>query len=129
MSTVMGIVQYDFEFGNNNVPYMCGVVLNASSPYAGLAKLFVSQSSGCNDILFNDFIASLTNVTYDPAQNMRQWTYQTCTEFGLRWSKVVVCCSDCLQRILSNNRQQEPALCVQEHGAALVLEHHVQARL
>lgn len=26
--------------------------------------------------------SSVQNVTYDPAQNMRQWTYQTCTEFG-----------------------------------------------
>jgi hypothetical protein len=81
MSTIMTVVQYDFEFGNNNVPYMCNVITN-STPYNGLAKFFVSQSGSCNDILFADFIASLQNVTYDPAQNMRQWTYQTCTEFG-----------------------------------------------
>ena len=79
---VMGVVQYDFEFGTNNIPAMCELIGNASSPLLGLAKFFVSQSSTCNDILYADFIASLRNVTYDPAQNMRQWTYQTCSEFG-----------------------------------------------
>ena len=81
MSTIMTVVQYDFEFGNNNIPYMCQAIMN-STAYQGLANFFTSQSGTCNDILFNDFIASLANVTYDPAQNMRQWTYQTCTEFG-----------------------------------------------
>ncbi len=78
----MGVVQYDFEFGTNNIPAMCSVIGNASTPYLGLAKFFTSQSPVCNDVLYADMITALTNTTYDPAQNMRQWTYQTCTEFG-----------------------------------------------
>ncbi len=68
----MGVVQYDFEFGTNNIPAMCETIGNGTTPYLGLAKFFASQSSSCNDILYNDFIASLRNTTYDPAQNMRQ---------------------------------------------------------
>jgi hypothetical protein len=75
-------MQYDFEFGTNNIPAMCGVIVNASSPFLGLAQFFVSQSGLCNDILYSDMILQLRNTTYSAPQNMRQWTYQTCSEFG-----------------------------------------------
>jgi hypothetical protein len=72
---VMGVVQYDFEFGTNNIPAMCETIGNASTPYLGLAKFFASQSSSCNDILYADMITALRNTTYDPPQNMRQVSF------------------------------------------------------
>lgn len=78
----MGVVQYDFEYGNNNIPYMCSKITNATSPLNGLASFFTSQSNGCTDVSYASMIAQLANVTFDPPQNARQWTYQTCSEFG-----------------------------------------------
>jgi len=82
MGSVMGVVQYDFELPNNNVPYMCGIITNATTPLQGLANFYLSQTHGCTDVLYVDMIQQLKNSTYDPAQNARQWTYQTCSEFG-----------------------------------------------
>lgn len=78
----MGVVQYDFEYGNNNIPYMCNIITNSSSSLQGLANFFVSQTGGCVDVSYASMIAQLKNVTFDPPQNARQWTYQTCSEFG-----------------------------------------------
>ncbi|CAG2100981.1 unnamed protein product [Medioppia subpectinata] len=44
----------------------------------------MSDSTICHDFRYEDRIAPLKNTTRDPMgfQMMRQWTYQTCTEFG-----------------------------------------------
>lgn len=82
MGNVMSTVQYDFEFGTNNIPFMCEMIGNGTTPLAGFASFYVNSSVGCTDALYTDMISQLQNITYDPAQNMRQWTWQTCTEFG-----------------------------------------------
>ena len=62
---------------------MCGLITNASSPLAGLAA-WVTQSVGpdCWDASYAAMITQLKNTTLNTAANMRQWTYQTCSEFG-----------------------------------------------
>lgn len=83
MGTIMEAVQYDFESPTTSVDYICQTMANASSPMAGLATLMTQGSGGqCTDVSYAGTIAQLANITYDPTQNMRQWTYQTCTEFG-----------------------------------------------
>lgn len=78
----MTVVQYDFEFGNNNIPYMCNVIGSASTPIQGMANFVNPPGTPCDDISYADMITQLSNTTYSPANNMRQWTYQTCSEFG-----------------------------------------------
>ncbi|CAG2100982.1 unnamed protein product [Medioppia subpectinata] len=40
-----------------------------------------SHTVGCSDVKYEDLIGPLKKTSIDP-QGMRQWTYQTCTEFG-----------------------------------------------
>ena len=86
MGEVMTVVQYNAELPHNNIDYMCGIIMNASSPLVGLSTFFLSSSGAgsgqCLDTSYAAMVAQLANTTANPADNMRPWVYQTCTEFG-----------------------------------------------
>eukprot|EP01126_Amoeba_proteus_P042269 TRINITY_DN4590_c0_g4_i1.p1 TRINITY_DN4590_c0_g4~~TRINITY_DN4590_c0_g4_i1.p1 ORF type:complete len:343 (+),score=52.00 TRINITY_DN4590_c0_g4_i1:607-1635(+) len=83
MGDIMGVVQYDFEgSGTNNIPYVCGILTkNGVDPLTALAQYFTS-GEGCNDVSYQSMIDSLKIVDNGNVSSSRQWTYQTCSEFG-----------------------------------------------
>eukprot|EP01104_Vermistella_antarctica_P010703 TRINITY_DN2873_c0_g1_i2.p1 TRINITY_DN2873_c0_g1~~TRINITY_DN2873_c0_g1_i2.p1 ORF type:complete len:559 (-),score=145.48 TRINITY_DN2873_c0_g1_i2:138-1646(-) len=84
IGAAMTTVQYDFEQPDNNVPFMCGTIANASSPLQGLANFVNISSFGqCMDISYDDTVEVLLNVSaIGGGIGYRQWIWQTCTEFG-----------------------------------------------
>jgi len=88
MGNFMGTVQYDNEInGAPTIDTLCDVMLtNSSDPvtaYAAVSDLFLrSQGMSCLDISYYDSMVSIVNTSSNDVNNMRQWTYQTCVEFG-----------------------------------------------
>lgn len=89
MGNWMGVVQYNDENGNPiDIKYLCNIMESTpSSPlesYANVSNLFLKLGNmPCMDASYADAIAQLANLTSpDSGVGARQWTYQTCTEFG-----------------------------------------------
>jgi len=89
MGNWMGTVQYNDEQGNPiNINYLCNIMLNHSSnplqAYAAISNLFLLlQNMPCLDVSYSDTILQMQNLTQgDSGVGIRQWTYQTCAEFG-----------------------------------------------
>lgn len=90
MGNVQGTVQYNNEkAGVMNVTDICATM--TSDKYGATAyDRFVTLSGqyrdyygqSCEDASWQDSVEYLANPAYDPANNMRPWTYQTCNEFG-----------------------------------------------
>eukprot|EP01017_Pseudomicrothorax_dubius_P030539 TRINITY_DN3825_c0_g2_i3.p1 TRINITY_DN3825_c0_g2~~TRINITY_DN3825_c0_g2_i3.p1 ORF type:complete len:464 (+),score=101.88 TRINITY_DN3825_c0_g2_i3:65-1456(+) len=59
-------------------------------------------------------IASLANTTYDPNKSSRQWTYQTCTEFG--WFQVASKYPDRAMRSANVSLELSRDICRQVFG-------------
>lgn len=94
----MGVVQYNqdnraFEGAQNTnitVDVVCNMVTSASDPltgYIAVSNLLNGAGPGpsqCLDISYTDMIAELQNTSLasPAADGGRQWTYQTCAEFG-----------------------------------------------
>jgi len=89
MGNWMGTVQYNDEGGNPlTINYLCGIMDSASDPLTGYVQvnqIFLNSSGQtCLDASYNDMLALIKNTTIDLGSGVgyRQWTYQTCTEFG-----------------------------------------------
>lgn len=87
----MGVVQYHLESPSNpTVKDLCDVILDESisafpiDRLAAMWKKYGTEGKPCMDISYGNTIAELRNATVDPrgGVGMRQWVYQTCTEFG-----------------------------------------------
>lgn len=53
--------------------------------YAAVNDLILSAGEqNCTDVKYTDFLDEMRNTSWNgpSANGMRQWTYQTCTEFG-----------------------------------------------
>jgi len=87
MGNWMGTVQYNDENGNPiTIDYLCGLMINESSdPLAGyvqVSNLFLNKQ-GCLSVSYEQMILELQETLQLPTfVGDRQWTYQTCTEFG-----------------------------------------------
>ncbi|XP_015125194.1 thymus-specific serine protease [Diachasma alloeum] len=76
--------------GKTSIVKLCDLMMapsgNASSPYDRLANMFKSRNNRkCVNLKYSDFINSYRNTSWESeaaSSNMRQWTYQTCTEYG-----------------------------------------------
>lgn len=85
---VMGTVQYNDEgFYPLDVQSMCNMLTNTSTnPLNAFAQIVqVANGGQCMDNSYADYISQLGNVAFAPGASgvgMRQWVYQTCTEFG-----------------------------------------------
>mmetsp|Transcript_6814 Transcript_6814/g.11907 ORF Transcript_6814/g.11907 Transcript_6814/m.11907 type:complete len:481 (+) Transcript_6814:7-1449(+) len=86
----MGVVQYNREIKSApTVKDLCKIMENTTqSPFDNLVDLsnqFTSKTpSNCIDVDYNKMIAGLKNITNwgETGVGIRQWTYQTCAEFG-----------------------------------------------
>lgn len=85
---IMGVVQYNDDMpGSYDVRQLCAVMTDSTmTPINALAQATLQMQGGvCADSSWNDFVAQLRNVTADPTVTgvgLRQWTWQTCTQFG-----------------------------------------------
>lgn len=93
ISNVAGNFQNAVQYDNDvafNISQICAIMTNPSqSPLTNLVQVnnitVQSQGQTCVDNSWADYIASLANTTANPAVvgvGIRQWTYQTCAEFG-----------------------------------------------
>ncbi|XP_078100448.1 thymus-specific serine protease [Sander vitreus] len=91
---VMGTVQYNEEGVLMSINELCGVMTNKSKAYeeemeaynrlVKLAKIYHSTSEEpCLDISHEKTVKDLMDTSLPSGRRAaRQWTYQTCTEFG-----------------------------------------------
>uniref|UniRef100_H3BFZ0 Serine protease 16 n=1 Tax=Latimeria chalumnae TaxID=7897 RepID=H3BFZ0_LATCH len=85
----MGAVQYNLELPGYNIAVLCDIMTNATlgSAYARLIqanqKFMQSSFLKCVDYSYQKSLAELstTNISAKGI-GLRQWYYQTCTEFG-----------------------------------------------
>lgn len=87
MGNIQGTVQYNNEKnGIMNVTNICATMMGGTDPYTQfvlLASQYRTQNGlSCEDASWDDYIGILSNISYNPSNNMRPWTYQTCNEFG-----------------------------------------------
>jgi len=87
MGNFMETVQYDNEMGSINIQALCNIMTNGSdalTSYVGVSNLFLSLTGQtCLDCSYADQLAQVTNISQvGDGVGIRQWTYQTCTEFG-----------------------------------------------
>jgi thymus-specific serine protease len=84
--TFEDVVQYNNQLPGLNVDAICKYMLNASTPLEGLVAITGVQNAGnCVDISYADANAGIFNTTVDRGATgvgIRQWTYQTASEFG-----------------------------------------------
>lgn len=85
----MGVAQYNNEIPGQNISHVCDVMLSSGDPYANLMKInqeSLDQSNeSCADNSYMNYTAMMSNTTVDlqaAGAGMRQWTYQTCSQFG-----------------------------------------------
>jgi serine protease 16 len=86
----MGIVQYNNEdLGGMNISVVCDMMtLQNRSAYGSLVQLHTQYlrftSQNCTDNSWQSFMEQMSNVTVDRGAlpSMRQWIYQTCSQFG-----------------------------------------------
>jgi serine protease 16 len=85
---IMGVVQYNNDQpGGYTVADICATMTQAGNAVDNLAQVVVATLDGasCMDNSYADLLAQLRNTTVDRSSGgvgMRQWTYQTCTQFG-----------------------------------------------
>lgn len=67
---------------------LCEIMINRSmgSPmerYAAVNRMVLKRNNQtCLDASYKQAVKDLQNMTFNPEEGARQWTYQTCTEFG-----------------------------------------------
>lgn len=88
MGNWMGVVQYNNEVpGSPTIRDICDVMESNTSSvfqrYVQVANMFLSQDSPCLQVSYVQMVQQLQNVSsFGPYVGDRQWTYQTCAEFG-----------------------------------------------
>jgi len=88
MGNFMGTVQYDNEGGPVTIITICQIMENktmdALAAYVTVSNLFLGlYGQKCLDCSYADAVAQLNDLTqYTTGVGVRQWTYQTCVEFG-----------------------------------------------
>jgi len=89
MGNFMGTVQYNDENGNAiDITKLCDIMKNNSvnplQAYADVNTLFLQLAqTPCLDVSYENFLSDLTNTSQvGDGVGDRQWTYQTCTQFG-----------------------------------------------
>jgi len=81
MGNFQGIVQYDNEGSPITIQTLCKIMNNASNdPLTNYIKVNNLFQSGCMDCAYEDVVQYLNSLTDNGGA--RQWTYQTCIEFG-----------------------------------------------
>jgi serine protease 16 len=83
-------LQYNNEGGGLNIAQVCQQMTAPGEPIDNLAALVAlylqqTQGGGCMDNSYADFIAQASNTTVDRSAGgvgIRQWTLQTCVQFG-----------------------------------------------
>ncbi|ELU12877.1 hypothetical protein CAPTEDRAFT_173918 [Capitella teleta] len=85
----MGVVQYNQEIPGQSIAGLCEQMTASADSYANLRKLFrrfLNESDQkCSDNSWSSAIAQMSNTTVDRGGfgvGLRQWIYQTCTQFG-----------------------------------------------
>ena len=70
-----------------NVEELCNIVSQNSDPIqlmVALQNQYGGNTPGeCLDTSYAGSLAAISNVTFDWTQNGRQWTFQTCNQFGM----------------------------------------------
>ncbi|KAH3770490.1 hypothetical protein DPMN_171777, partial [Dreissena polymorpha] len=86
---IMGVVQYNNEIPGQNISHVCEVMTSTSNPYTNLVALnkeyMAMSNETCVDNSYMNYTAMMSNTTVDRAAmgaGERQWTYQTCSQFG-----------------------------------------------
>ncbi|XP_055844315.1 putative serine protease K12H4.7 [Episyrphus balteatus] len=86
-----GVVQYNKDnspHAGKTIDDVCDVMVNETlgTPVQRLAEVnrMLLKDSGekCLDYKYDKMIVEMQNTTWDEDKAMRQWTYQTCNEFG-----------------------------------------------
>lgn len=88
MGNIQGTVQYNNEKnGVANVTDICSVMTtekHGDTAYDRFVTLSAqyreAYGQSCEDASWDASVQYLANPTYDPSNNMRPWTYQTCNE-------------------------------------------------
>ncbi|EDO31220.1 predicted protein [Nematostella vectensis] len=84
----MGLVQYNNQVPGINIAYVCKQMNNASrSPYKSLSILYkqqIQKTASCSDFSYENFMKTVKTQKRDPDgfDMIRQWYYQSCTQFG-----------------------------------------------
>ena len=86
MGTLQGIVQGNHIYPGGNmttISIMCGQIEKANTTLDALLPLSTPPKNGshCRDNSYGKAIAQLRNATWGNSMD-RQWTWQTCNEFG-----------------------------------------------
>lgn len=92
-SDFAGVVQYNKDNRDNNhvsIDDVCDLMCNQTigAPVTRLAAvnslLLKESDQKCMDYKYDKMVQQMKNTSWDSdvASGMRQWTYQTCTEFG-----------------------------------------------
>jgi len=87
MGNFMTTVQYDNEGSPITIQTVCEMMNNTDDPlqaYVAVSNMFLqAQNQTCLDCSYADALQQITNVTQiEYGVGIRQWTYQTCIEFG-----------------------------------------------
>jgi len=85
MGNFMGVVQYDNEGAPITIETVCTIMNNktmdALTAYVAVSNLFLNGQ--CLDCSYADAVVALNDLKQDETGvGIRQWTYQTCVEFG-----------------------------------------------
>lgn len=92
-SLFAGVVQYNKDYSphaRTTIDQVCDIMLNQTigpqvTRLAAVNRLLLQQQNQtCLDYRYDNMIAQMTNTSWhaETAEGGRQWTYQTCTEFG-----------------------------------------------
>lgn len=84
----MGTTQYNNQGTSNfTIESVCSIMTSHPAPYDALVHLnglfLKSNNLKCADNRWQDMLDQMANTTFDsPVGDMRQWIYQTCSQFG-----------------------------------------------
>lgn len=88
-SIVQGVVQYNNELPGLNIDGICGIMEVSSDPlrnFAALNQEFMkTMNLSCVNNSYAESVRMVSNTTVDrkaEGPGMRQWIWQTCTQFG-----------------------------------------------
>mmetsp|Transcript_17553 Transcript_17553/g.22773 ORF Transcript_17553/g.22773 Transcript_17553/m.22773 type:complete len:572 (-) Transcript_17553:64-1779(-) len=87
MGNFQGTVQYNLEKeGAITVKDICNTLADGTDAYEQFIQvqdLYLKQNNEtCLEVSWTDMLKEMTNITFDGQKAGRQWTYQTCNEFG-----------------------------------------------
>ncbi|KAI0209228.1 Thymus-specific serine protease [Lamellibrachia satsuma] len=84
-----GVVQYNNEMPTMNISTLCNIMTRPGVPYDNLIalnkKTQAVTNQSCTDNSWSQFLAQVSNTSVraqEDAPGLRQWLYQTCSQFG-----------------------------------------------